>query len=300
MAVLAKLQDAWRKNSGELLGLWNGALPNFIVAHRPPELAGIPVFHYHIVEPEFLAADLEFLKVNGYHTLRGVELTGHLTRVRPAPPRSVLLTFDDGPRNFYDVAFPLLRQYQAHAIAFIAPGLHADAGPEDATDARPMTWQEVETIHASGRVEFQSHTLESRYVPGWPAPAALSGVDPAIEDARRRVPLPFDQDLLASRRLIEARLPGAKIDQLCFPQYDGTAAAIESARALGFTACYWGLIPGRALNKPGDSPYHVSRMSGEFVRRLPGSGRLSLGRLLRERLHRARAGRSWRRRFPAT
>jgi len=300
MAVLSKLKDAWRKNSGELLGLWNGALPSFIVARRPPELAGIPVFHYHIVEPEFLAADLEFLKANGYRTLRGAEFTGHLTRVRPAPPRSVLLTFDDGPRNFYDVAFPLLRQYQAHAIAFIAPGLHADTGPDDATDARPMTWQELETIHASGLVEFQSHTLESRYVPGWPTPAALSGVDPAIEDARRRAPLPFDQDLLASRRLIEERLPGAKIDQLCFPQYDGTPAAIESARALGFTACYWGLIPGRALNKPGDSPYHVSRMSGEFVRRLPGSGRLSLGRLFRERLQRARAGRDWRRRFPAT
>jgi peptidoglycan/xylan/chitin deacetylase (PgdA/CDA1 family) len=299
MAVLSKIKDAWRKNAGDVLGLFNGALPGFIVARRPAELAGIPVFHYHLVEPEFLAADLEFLKANGYRTLRSVEFTAHLTRVRPAPPRSVLLTFDDGPRNFHDVAFPLLRDYQAHAIAFIAPGLHADAGPEDGTDARPMTWQEVARVHASGLVEFQSHTLESRYVPAWPAPAALAGCDPAIEDARRRAPLPFEQDLAASRRMIEERLPGAKIDQLCFPMYDGTPAAIASARSLGFSACYWGLIPGRALNKEGDSPYFVSRMSGEYLRRLPGSGRLPLSRLFGERLERARAARRWRQRFAA-
>jgi hypothetical protein len=53
------------------------------------------------------------------------------------------------------------------------------------------------------------------------------------------------------------------------------------------------------LNKEGDSPYFVSRISGEFVRRLPGSNRLPLRRLFGERLHRARSARRWRRRFPA-
>jgi hypothetical protein len=160
-----------------------------------------------------------------------------------------------------------------------------------------MTWQELELAHASGLVSFQSHTLESRFVPTWPTPVPLSGCDPSLEAARRRAPLTFEEDLLASRRTLEQRLPGARVDQLAFPMYLGTQASVESARRLDFTACYWGLIPGRPLNRKGDSPFFVSRLSGEFLRRLPGRGRSSLRDLAGERIRRIRTARAWRRRF---
>src|SRR5690606_12574844 len=113
----------------------------------------------------------------------------------------------DGPRNFYDVAFPLLRKYEAKAVAFIAPGLHADA-EEDANDdeARPLSWREIECIAEAGLVDFQSHTYESRFVPRWPMPVPLAGCRPQIEAARRRAPVPLEQDLIDSRVAIESRL----------------------------------------------------------------------------------------------
>jgi len=139
--------------------------------------------------------------------------------------------------------------------------------------------------------------LESRYVPQWPMPAPLAGCDPLIENARRAAPLPFERDLEASRIVIEARLSGARVSQLAFPMYVGTEEAVTAARKLGFTVCHWGLLPGHPLNCPGDSPFHVSRVSDEFLQRLPGEGRISMLGMLRERIQRIRYGRYWRQRY---
>ncbi len=298
MSLRKKFKDAWRKNVPELVAWWNGDLPQFVTAPRPREpLGGVPVFCYHVVDAESFRADLRFLRHNNYTTLSASELVQYLEGTRDVPQRSVVLAFDDGPRNFHDVAFPLLREFDARAVAFIAPGLHADAAAGDDVEARPMTWQEIQVIHASGLVEFQSHTLESRFVPQWPRPAALAGCDPEIEAPRRGPALPFVQDLAASREMIQAHLPGARVEQLAFPMYVGSEAAVSSARQLGFTACHWGIVSGRALNRRGDSPFHICRISDEFLRRLPGEGRASLAQIVRERLRRARLGRDWRQRY---
>jgi peptidoglycan/xylan/chitin deacetylase (PgdA/CDA1 family) len=298
LVAFHSLKAAWRKNGPELLALFDGTLPRFVMARRPQgALGGVPVFNSHIVEAETFGADLEFLAANGYVTIGARELVDHLTGAGSLPERAVLLSFDDGPRNFYDVAF-LLKQYRARAVHFIAPGLHAEDDPEG-TDARPMTWPEIREIHESGLVEFQSHTFESRYVPTWPAIAPLAGCAPAIENSRRRPQaLGFEEDLALSRSELEARLPGARIDQLAFPMYLGSDATVATARRLGFRACHWGLMRGRPLNRSGDSPFHIARLSDEFIRRLPGHGRLSLRDLWRERAHRVQLGRAWRRRFP--
>ncbi len=299
MTLLSSLKDGWRKNAPEALGFLNGALPDFVTARRPREdLRGVPVFAYHLVQPDAFDADLEFLVANEYKTLGGNDFVNYLEGTGDVATRSVVLTFDDGPKNFFEVAFPILERYRARALAFIAPGLHADAGVDDDTDARPMTWQEIATIHASGLVDFQSHTFESRFVPNWPQPVPLAACDPAIERKRRRPPLPFEADLALSRRELERRLPGAKIDQLAFPMYLGTPAAVKSARDVGFRACYWGLIPKRPVNRRGDSPFYVSRLSDEFLRRLPGTGRITIREMFRARLLRIREGRAWRQRFP--
>jgi peptidoglycan/xylan/chitin deacetylase (PgdA/CDA1 family) len=295
VSLLGTVRDAWRKNGPEVMGLFNGALPSFVSRARPrDDLSGVPVFCYHVVETGEFEAQLQFLKANDYRTLSPHELADYLTGKRELTSRAVMLSFDDGARNFYDVAFPLLKKYNAKAVHFIAPGLHADAGVDPGVEERPMTWQEVSEIYASGLVEFQSHTLESRFVPKWPTVAALAGCDPALEESRRREPLPLDLDLEASRKCIVERLSGAQIEHLAFPQYLGTDAGVETARRVGFRACYWGLIAGRPINRRGESPYHVSRISDEYLLRLPGKGRMSLGDLVQARLRRIQAGKKWR------
>jgi peptidoglycan/xylan/chitin deacetylase (PgdA/CDA1 family) len=298
MNPVQRVRDTWRKNAPELAALFNGALPRFVTASRPRErLNGVPVFSYHSVAAETFEADLAFLRQNDYQTLSSLEFLDIVGGNMPVPERAVLLSFDDGPANFHAVSFPLLKKYLARAVAFIAPGLHVDR-EDQAMAARPMSWKEIAEIHASGLVEFQSHTFESRHVPAWPRAVPLVDCAPALESARRgAVAMPFAEDLARSRQAIEARLPGLVVNQLAFPQYLGTDAAIKAAKSLGFRACYWGLTAGRALNRPGDSAFHISRINDEFLRRLPGSGRISIRGMLAERMRRVRAARDWRRHY---
>src|SRR5262245_1057332 len=140
MGLLRVVKDAWRKNSPELAGLWNGALPAFVMARAPAECVGVPVFCYHLTTARSLEADLRFLAENDYETLGASDFLAYLDGQRDAR-RAVLLTFDDGPRNFFDVTFPLLQRFRARAVAFVAPGLHDEATSQDIVD-RPMTWDE--------------------------------------------------------------------------------------------------------------------------------------------------------------
>lgn len=293
--LLATLCDSWRKNSPELRATWNGALPNFVAARRPPHrLEGVPVFAYHVVNPADLEADLHFLHSNDYRTLSAAQFIDFLSGSYRLTGPSVLLSFDDGPRNFYTSAFPLLRRFKALAIAFVAPGMHVEGDNPDLS-ARPMSWEEISEIHATGLVDFHSHTLESRYVARWPQTVPLAGCTPSLELDRRGVPHSLAEDLALSRVALQTRLPGGRSDQLAFPMYDGTAEAIEIARAIGFRACYWGLIPGRPLNSLGDSPFYISRMSHEFLRRLPGKGRMTLRQLFAARWRKILSARESRR-----
>jgi hypothetical protein len=77
------------------------------------QLDGIPIFVFHDVDREGFARDLEFLRQNGYRILTTEEFVSLSQAGRREP--AVLLTFDDARRNFWDVAFPVLREFDARA-----------------------------------------------------------------------------------------------------------------------------------------------------------------------------------------
>ena len=91
----------------------------------------LPVFVYHHVKPDadnFIAITpttfeehLKTLKRHGYTTITVAELHAHLTRGVPLPERPVMLTFDDGWRNQYDHAVPLLEKYGMQGSFFVYP-----------------------------------------------------------------------------------------------------------------------------------------------------------------------------------
>jgi peptidoglycan/xylan/chitin deacetylase (PgdA/CDA1 family) len=290
---VAWLASAWRKNSPELLGFLNGALPDFVRSGRPADsLDGVPVFSYHVVDAEVFEADCRFLRRNGYVTLWLDELLDVVAGRRATTGREVALTFDDGPRNFHDVAFPLLRDHGLRGTIFIAPGLHADDYLEFQSQAlRPMTWAEVRAVQASGLVSVQSHTLQSQYLPGWPMAAPLAGVDPRIEARLRRPPLSVLDDFRAAREVIESQCPGAQVRHLCYPMYHATPEAHAALAPAGYVAGYGGLLPGRPLVRTGSAAGELPRLSWEFLRRMPGEGRLGLRDLVVQRIGDARRAR---------
>jgi peptidoglycan/xylan/chitin deacetylase (PgdA/CDA1 family) len=291
--LISRLRETWRKNAPELLGFLNGSLPPFVTGWGAARVSGaVPVYSYHVVERSRFAADLQFLRRNRYRALTLDELLDRVTGRTPFGERELVLTFDDGPCNFFDVAFPVLRGHDFASTVFIAPGLHADDyGSFQDSEHRPMTWDELREVHASGLVSIQSHTLQSQYVPRWPAAASLAGVDPRIEAALRRPPLPMDEDFRLAREIIEAQCPGAVVRHLCFPMYHATAAAREALQSAGYVAGYGGLIPRQPMVMRSSDPWLLPRLSGEFLRRMEGEGRVGLLDLLQFRFQDASAAR---------
>jgi hypothetical protein len=152
-----------------------------------------------------------------------------------------------------------------------------------------MTWSEIRAVHASGQVSVQSHTLQSQFLPEWPAAVPLSGVDPRIESAWRRRPLDIATDLRIAREQIEAHCPGAAVRHLCYPDYRTTPEGIEALAAAGYVAGWGGLLPGRPLVRPGISCGELPRLSWVFLRRMPGEGRVTFAGVVVRQL-----GNAWR------
>ena len=273
MAITAALRQSWEKNWPGVRCALSGGMPSFVFSPRPgAELTGVPVFCYHLVNGGDFERDLIHLQRGGYTTSDADGLLDHLEGRRPAPPRTVVLSFDDGPVNFYRVAFPLLQKYDMKAVAFVAPRFHEQTG--DACDARPCTWDEIARMHESGLVDVQSHTFSHRYVPRWPEPSPMLGASAAAIEALRGEPLSMEEDFRRARDELEHRL-SKTVRHLAFPRYNGTDQAIAIGRRLGYRAFWWGAMPRRPINRPADPATHIVRISGEFLRRLPGENRRS-------------------------
>jgi len=90
-------------------------------------------------------------------------------------PKTVFLTFDDGFRDNYETALPLLRENGFPAFVFVLPPL-VDSGapldwPEVADDCRlypetmrSVTWEMLEEMKEGG-FEVGSHTLSHAHLP---------------------------------------------------------------------------------------------------------------------------------------
>jgi Polysaccharide deacetylase len=177
------LRSSFAKNAPELRAFVTGNVPSFVIP--PGRAAVVPVFFFHAVAPDRLEAQLRHLACNGYRTLDADGLEARLRQPRERHDgRDVALTFDDATWSFWAYAFPLLRRYGARAILFAIPGVVPDdpasypnledlwAGRAGAADiaaraeAQPLcTWRELQTLHESGIVDIQSHSLTHALVP---------------------------------------------------------------------------------------------------------------------------------------
>jgi len=215
--------------------------------------ASVPVLLYHHVchdrevTPAGFSAQLDFLASRGWRTTTLAELADHLSGRRACPPRSVMLTFDDGYLDNWVHAFPELLRRKMSAVFFVVTDKISDA-PEarrpradeggaladTLTDERGsggfMNWAELSEMAASGCAEVGSHTRSHRgFIRGaaWDLP----------------------KELEASKRELEMRL-GRPCTALAWPWGDEHPAWRATARQAGYSSAF-GARPG-PNSFPGD------------------------------------------------
>ena len=124
----------------EHLGLGVGHMNDaFILSTTPAQR--IPVLTYHHILPdavnvhfrgnpwtistENFAAQMRYLRDNGFYVPTLCEFEAFLYRGRPLPANSVMIHFDDGYYSNYVYAYPILRRYGLRAVIFPVTG-HAE------------------------------------------------------------------------------------------------------------------------------------------------------------------------------
>ena len=102
------------------------------------------------ITPEQFEAHLQYLAAEGYTTITLHDLALALQIGYPLPPKPVILTFDDGYRDHYTNAFPLLVKYGHVGTFFLITSALDEENP------RHVTWDQVIEMHQAG-MEMEAH-----------------------------------------------------------------------------------------------------------------------------------------------
>jgi peptidoglycan/xylan/chitin deacetylase (PgdA/CDA1 family) len=99
------------------------------------------------------------------------------------------------------------------------------------------------------------------------------------------------RSLRRSRELISEHLDAPCVRHLCYPYTIGSQLSVRLSREAGYVSNFWGVLPGRKINRPGDDPFRSARLKGDFVFRMAGRGRLGIGEILLAKARRRWSGR---------
>lgn len=181
-----------------------------------PDEADVPILMYHYVSrlpagadqyrrdltisPEAFEAQLQYLGEAGYHPVTLTDLYLYLTEGYPLPEKPVILTFDDGYRDAYEVVFPKLLDHGFPGTFFVL------ATPAHQESEAYLTWSQMKDMSDAG-MDIQAHGRDHVDLRGRPYDYLVYqvlGIREAIEYHTERAPRFFcypsgrwDSDVIA-------------------------------------------------------------------------------------------------------
>ncbi len=136
----------------------------------------VPIIMYHYVEyvqnkndktrislnttPYVLENEIQTLIASGYTFLTNSELADVLDGKTNLPPNPILLTFDDGYRDFYTDAYPILKKYHVKATNYVITGF--------LNRQNHLLTTQLQEIANDGLVEIGAHTVGHTWLKGLP------------------------------------------------------------------------------------------------------------------------------------
>jgi peptidoglycan/xylan/chitin deacetylase (PgdA/CDA1 family) len=169
------------------------------------------------VTPQMFAAQMQSLARSGKRVVKLDEVPHLLERGESA----VVITFDDGFRNFLDHAAPVLLQHNFPATVFLVTAhCGRDNGwptqPKDVALQPLLTWDEVKSLHAAG-IQFGAHSQSHPF---------LTQLSPDAAEA----------EMADSKRTVEAAL-GEPVEVFAYPYGACNTPVRELARRHFRVAC---------------------------------------------------------------
>lgn len=183
----------------------------------------VPILMYHYVEyirdpndktrqslntlPIVLDEQVKTLKQAGYTFMTAGELSDVLLGKKILPQKPIVLTFDDGYRDFYIDAYPILKKYNAKATQYVIAGF--------LDHPNHMFTSDLIRISKDGLVEIGAHTVTHV----WLKDALLTDVSYQVTE---------------SKKILEKRT-GKEVVSFAYPFGAFDKQATEVVKDAGFT-----------------------------------------------------------------
>lgn len=143
------------------------------------------------------------------------------------PPKSVLITLDDGWKSVYTDAFPILKEYKYPFTIYLYKN-YVDGG------GKALTTPMIEEMVRAGAT-IGSHSVSHPY------PAT-------VKQARKKGPDEYDaflrKELGESRRFLESKFPKQKVTTYAYPGGFYTEEMLPLAEEFGYTHLFT-VLPGK-------------------------------------------------------
>jgi glycosyltransferase involved in cell wall biosynthesis/peptidoglycan/xylan/chitin deacetylase (PgdA/CDA1 family) len=228
---------------------WPGRRPTRLGAERA---CSVPILMYHRIAAagpvalerfrvarDLFAAQMAALHRAGYRTIGLADWIGAMARHEPLPGKSVILTFDDGYRDFLTAAMPVLRTCGFSATVFLVAeriGGTADWDVGYGETAPLLSWDEVCALQEAG-IEFGCHSSVHRPMTGMYL-AELA------------------EDTVRARAILEEGL-AAPITTLAYPHGAENEFVRRAVADLGFRAA---VSCEAGISRLGDDPLRLRRI----------------------------------------
>lgn len=120
----------------------------------------IPILMYHsiginrrnnlLVAPAKFNSQIKHLHKAGYQTICFQTLENYWKSGKPLPAKPILLTFDDGYKDNYTIAYPILKKYKFKATIFVITNF--------VDDANHLSQKQIKEMISSGLIDIGAHT----------------------------------------------------------------------------------------------------------------------------------------------
>ncbi len=177
-----------------------------------------------------------------YHPISLESMVGHIQEGTPLPPRAIAVTFDDGYRDNYENAYPVLREYNVPATVFLTVDFIGtgelprwEKGCYTAEKPLMLSWKQVREM-SDGGIAFGSHTLTHPFLSRIPRQQA-------------------EKEIRLSKDMIEQQT-GKPVRTLAYPSGDFNRDVKTMVQAAGYRAAA-STAPGR--NGAHDDVYALRR-----------------------------------------
>ncbi|MEM7132351.1 MAG: trifunctional glycosyltransferase/class I SAM-dependent methyltransferase/polysaccharide deacetylase [Chloroflexota bacterium] len=178
------------------------------------------------VSPHAFEEQLRYLRDEGYHSTTFDDWRGWVDQRAPIPRKAVMITFDDGYRDFAQYAWPLLQKYGFTATVFLVTSLIGQTNKWDHQqygEVIPLLdWKELRALQRSG-VSFGSHSMTHPSLT-WKLPSALL------------------KELHQSKAILEDGL-SVEVNAIAYPFGNTNRLVQLAAGAVGYAygvTCEWG------------------------------------------------------------